>query len=93
MRDAGRGVFVISADLDEIFSLSDRILVMYRGRIVADLVADETDVEEVGRLMGGLHESRSAADVGQQGAATTVSTEAATWRGSSVSLLRPIPSV
>ena len=38
MRDSGRAVFVISADLDEIFSLSDRILVMYRGRIVADLV-------------------------------------------------------
>ena len=35
------------------FSL-DRILVMYRGYIVADLVANETDLEEVGRLMGGL---------------------------------------
>ena len=61
MRDSGRGVFVISADLDEIFSLSDRILVMYRGHIVADLVADDTDLEEVGRLMGGLHEERNAA--------------------------------
>jgi simple sugar transport system ATP-binding protein len=57
MRDNGRAVFVISADIDEIFSLSDRILVIYRGRIVADLVADEVDVEEVGRLMGGLHDS------------------------------------
>jgi simple sugar transport system ATP-binding protein len=57
MRDNGRAVFVISADIDEIFSLSDRILVIYRGRIVADLIADEVDVEEVGRLMGGLHDS------------------------------------
>ena len=56
MRESGRAVLVISADIDEIFSLSDRILVMYRGRIVADLVADETDVEAVGRLMGGLHD-------------------------------------
>jgi ABC-type uncharacterized transport system ATPase subunit len=61
MRDSGRAVFVISADLDEIFSLSDRILVMYRGHIVADLVADDTDLEEVGRLMGGLHEEPNAA--------------------------------
>jgi simple sugar transport system ATP-binding protein len=61
MRDSGRGVFVISADLDEVFSLSDRILVIYRGRIVADLIADETDLEEVGRLMGGVHESSDAA--------------------------------
>jgi len=59
MRDSGRAVFVVSADLDEIFSLSDRILVMYRGRIVADLIADETDLEEVGRLMGGLHEEHA----------------------------------
>ncbi|HZZ60658.1 MAG TPA: ABC transporter ATP-binding protein [Roseiarcus sp.] len=60
MRESGRAVFVISADLDELFSLTDRILVMYRGRIVADLVADKTDVEAVGRLMGGLHEDVEA---------------------------------
>jgi len=54
MRDAGRAVFVISADLDEVFALSDRILVIYRGRIVADLVTAETDLEAVGRYMGGL---------------------------------------
>ncbi|HLW93324.1 MAG TPA: ABC transporter ATP-binding protein [Roseiarcus sp.] len=56
MRDEGRAVFVISADIDEIFSLSDRILVIYRGRIVADLNVDKTNVEEVGRYMGGLHD-------------------------------------
>ncbi len=54
MRDAGKAVFVISADLDEIFSISDRILVIYRGRIVADLRAEATDVDEVGRYMGGF---------------------------------------
>jgi ABC-type uncharacterized transport system ATPase subunit len=54
MRDAGKSVFVVSADLDEIFSLSDRILVMYRGRIVADVAADATTPEEVGRYMGGV---------------------------------------
>jgi simple sugar transport system ATP-binding protein len=54
MRDAGRAVFVVSADLDEVLSISDRILVMYRGRIVADLDAARTDAEEVGRYMGGL---------------------------------------
>jgi general nucleoside transport system ATP-binding protein len=54
MRDSGRGVFVISADLDEIFSISDRILVIYRGQIVANLPAAATDVDEVGRYMGGF---------------------------------------
>ena len=57
MRDAGRAVFVISADLDEIFGLSDRILVIYRGRIVANLPAAATNVEEIGRYMSGLHEA------------------------------------
>ena len=54
MRDDGCAVFVVSADLDEIFSLCDRILVMYRGRIVGDFQSAEADIEEVGRLMGGL---------------------------------------
>jgi simple sugar transport system ATP-binding protein len=56
MRDEGRAVLVISADIDEIFSLSDRVLVIYRGRIVADLIAEQTNIEEVGRFMGGLHD-------------------------------------
>jgi ABC-type uncharacterized transport system ATPase subunit len=54
MRDDGCAVFVVSADLDEIFSLCDRILVMYRGRIVGDFHSAQADIEEVGRLMGGL---------------------------------------
>ena len=57
MRDAGKSVFVVSADLDEIFSIADRILVIYRGSIVADLKTVATTPEEVGRYMGGLHET------------------------------------
>ena len=54
MRDEGRAVFVVSADLDEIFSLCDRILVIYRGRIVGDFASEEADVGRVGQLMGGI---------------------------------------
>ena len=53
MRDRGRAVFVISADLDELMSLCDRLLVMYRGRIVGDMPAANADIAEIGRLMGG----------------------------------------
>ena len=63
MRDAGKSVLVISADLDEIFSLSDRILVLYRGRIVANVTADQTTPEEIGRYMGGLEASAVLAGV------------------------------
>jgi general nucleoside transport system ATP-binding protein len=57
MRDGGRAVLVVSADLDEIMALSDRILVMYRGQIVADLDASKTSYEEVGLYMGGSHQA------------------------------------
>jgi len=51
MRDADRAVLLISADLEELFLVADRILVMHRGRIVADLATELTTVEEVGRYM------------------------------------------
>ena len=56
MRDAERGVLVVSADLDEIMALSDRILVMYRGKIVAELEAASTSYEEVGLYMSGARQ-------------------------------------
>jgi ABC-type uncharacterized transport system ATPase subunit len=53
MRDEGRAVFVVSADLDELLSISDRVLVMYRGRVVGEFSAAEADVGRIGQCMGG----------------------------------------
>jgi simple sugar transport system ATP-binding protein len=50
----GCGVLLISADLDEIFRLSDRVVVLFKGRAVAELVTLETTREEIGRHMMGL---------------------------------------
>ena len=63
MRDAGRAVLVVSADLDEIMALSDRILVMYRGKIVAELEGATTSYEEVGLYMGGARQGAAPAAV------------------------------
>ncbi|MDR1824019.1 MAG: ABC transporter ATP-binding protein [Bifidobacteriaceae bacterium] len=52
-RDGGGGVLLISAELSEILSLSGRILVMFEGRIVADLEAAATNEAELGLLMAG----------------------------------------
>lgn len=52
-RDAGDAVLLVSADLDEITSLSDRILVISEGRIVADILAEEANERELGLLMAG----------------------------------------
>lgn len=53
MRDQGIGVLMVSAELDEIIALSDRIAVMYRGQIVAILPAGEVTREQLGLLMAG----------------------------------------
>jgi ABC-type uncharacterized transport system ATPase subunit len=53
MRDRGAGVLLISADLDEIWALSDRVAVIYEGRIVTVKDIDETDIQEIGLLMAG----------------------------------------
>ena len=52
-RDAGKGVLLVSLELDEVMSLSDRILVMYEGEIVGELDPKTTTVEELGLYMAG----------------------------------------
>ncbi len=53
MRDAGAAILLVSAELDEIMGLADRIAVMYEGEIVATLDAKEATREELGLLMAG----------------------------------------
>jgi simple sugar transport system ATP-binding protein len=52
-RDAGLGVVLISADLEELIGLSDRILVMFDGRITASLDPDTVTPEQLGLYMTG----------------------------------------
>jgi simple sugar transport system ATP-binding protein len=54
MRDAGCGVLLVSAELDEIMALSDRIVVMYQGQIMDTLPADQATKEQLGLLMAGV---------------------------------------
>ena len=52
-RDEGKGVLLVSLELDEVMQLSDRILVMYEGEIVADLDPQKVTVQELGLYMAG----------------------------------------
>lgn len=56
-RNEGTAVLLISEDLDEIFALSDRIAVIYEGRIMDILSRDEATKEKVGLLMAGVQPS------------------------------------
>jgi simple sugar transport system ATP-binding protein len=52
-RAKGKGLLLVSSELDEIISLSDRIAVMYEGEFIAVFDADETNKEELGVYMTG----------------------------------------
>ncbi|MCS7217206.1 MAG: ABC transporter ATP-binding protein [Candidatus Bipolaricaulota bacterium] len=54
LRDEGLAILLVSADLDEIFELADRVAVMYRGAFTGVLPAEELDRERIGLLMGGV---------------------------------------
>ena len=60
-RDEGLAVLLVSADLNEILSLSDRIAVMYEGRIMGELPASEADPETLGLMMAGARREEAAA--------------------------------
>jgi simple sugar transport system ATP-binding protein len=51
MRGQQRAILLISSDLDELFRIADRILVLHRGKLVADLPVGKTSIDEIGYLM------------------------------------------
>jgi len=61
LRDAGSGVLLVSVELDEIMSLSDRILVMCDGEIVGEVAADAADERMLGLMMANVHPDSQAA--------------------------------
>ena len=59
-RDAGKSILLVSAELNEVLALADRVAVMYRGRIVAILPARRADPELIGEYMIGARETSAA---------------------------------
>ena len=53
LRDAGCALLIVSEELDELFEICDRLLVMARGRVSPSLLASEATVERIGEWMGG----------------------------------------
>jgi simple sugar transport system ATP-binding protein len=52
-RDSGKGVLLVSLELDEVMNMSDRILVMFEGEIVGEFDPKKTTIEELGLYMAG----------------------------------------
>ena len=57
-RDAGKAVLLVSLELDEVMSLSDRILVLYEGEIVGEFDPKKITVQELGLYMAGAKRER-----------------------------------
>jgi simple sugar transport system ATP-binding protein len=69
-RDQGTAILLVSTELDEIMALSDRIAVMYRGKIIDILPAEAATKEKVGLLMAGVTQPVAAAGELPQPSAT-----------------------
>lgn len=67
-RDEGAAVLLVSAELDEIMALSDRIAVMYKGEIIDTVNAREATREQLGLLMAGIHPDQRAPEPALAGA-------------------------
>ena len=72
MRDAGKAVLLVSVELDEIMSLSDRILVMFDGYIVGEVAQADANEQTLGLMMAGIRPEGMA----EQGAPDPVPTAA-----------------
>ena len=53
MRDGGAAILLVSAELEEILALADRIAVMFQGRVVGTLAADQATTRDIGLMMAG----------------------------------------
>ena len=61
LRDAGKAVLLVSVELDEIMSLSDRIVVMFDGQLMGERDPEKTNERELGMMMAGMTGTKGAA--------------------------------
>jgi simple sugar transport system ATP-binding protein len=54
LRDAGCALLVVSEELEELFEISDRLIVIAQGRVSPSLATREADIERIGQWMSGL---------------------------------------
>ena len=62
-REEGKAILLISEDLDEVLSMSDRIAIMYEGRVVGVVQTEGVSKEEIGEMITGLNWSQGRARI------------------------------
>ena len=76
LRDAGAAVLVVSEELDELFEITDRLVVMARRRMSPDVMTREATVEQIGTWMSGLWPGSASRD----GSPSSEHVECLGWR-------------
>ena len=71
-RDQGKGVLLMSFELDEVMNISDRIAVMYDGKVIAVVDAEQTNESELGLLMAGVPLEKAREQAKQREEAETI---------------------
>ncbi|GGI90658.1 ABC transporter ATP-binding protein [Shewanella gelidii] len=66
LRDEGKGILLVSVELDEIMALSDRIIVMFDGQVVGEVAADQANEKILGMMMANIMPDELVADNGGQ---------------------------
>ena len=64
LRDAGCALLVVSEELDELFEIADRLLVIAQGRLSPSIATAEASVERIGQWMSGLWQAPGASAAG-----------------------------
>lgn len=92
-RDNGAGVLLVSLELDEVMSLSDRILVMYEGEIVGELDPKTTDVQELGLYMAGAKRQTADGEIAVEDDGNNIDeyNEQPKWTDKIVDFIKGIP--
>lgn len=60
LRDQGKAILLVSVELEEILALSDRIAVMFDGRMMGERLPQDTDEKELGMMMAGMNKGEAA---------------------------------
>ena len=63
LRDAGCALLVVSEELDELFEISDRLVVIAQGRVSPSIAIADANIEQIGEWMSGLWDRDTAAAV------------------------------
>ncbi len=79
-RDQGRAVLMVSEDLEELFTVADRIAVLFEGQVMGEVSSESADIESLGLMMAGVPQDKLHEQKASNGSETAQNAETAQGR-------------